>query len=47
MTERTFFFVVHTFPDFELLGFWTLSIVQHSKKKKQENTPFRKLDLFN
>jgi hypothetical protein len=28
----------------ELLGFWTLSIVQYSKKAK--NTTFRKLDLL-
>jgi hypothetical protein len=28
----------------ELLSFWTLSIVQYSKKLK--NTTFRKLDLF-
>jgi hypothetical protein len=31
-----------------LLGFWTLSIVWYSKKKKttQKKTTFRKLDLF-
>jgi hypothetical protein len=28
----------------ELISFWTLSIVQYSKKL--ENTTFRKLDLF-
>jgi hypothetical protein len=30
--------------DLGLPGFWTLSIIQYSKKQK--NTTFRKLDLF-